>query len=117
MSEFVTFHDLKNKSVFITGGGAGIGAALTDGFMEQGAKVAFVQRSDSTEFVTEMEAKHGRAPLFIKCDITDVAALQSAMAQAEAVNGPIAVVVNNAANDTRHSIADLTPEQWDQAWM
>ena len=114
MSEFVTFHDLKDKSVFITGGGAGIGASLTDGFMEQGADVAFVQRSDSTEFVAEMEAKHGRAPLFIKCDITDVAALQSAMQQAETVHGPVTVVVNNAANDTRHSIAEMTPEKWDQ---
>ncbi|MBL4874696.1 MAG: SDR family oxidoreductase [Rhodobacteraceae bacterium] len=114
MSEFVTFHDLKGKSVFITGGGAGIGASLTDGFMEQGANVAFVQRSDSTKFVAEMEAKHGRTPFFIKCDITDVAALHSAMEKAEAAHGPITVVVNNAGNDTRHSIAEMTPEKWDQ---
>ncbi|MGE4612113.1 MAG: SDR family oxidoreductase [Paracoccaceae bacterium] len=114
MSEFVTFHDLKGKSVFITGGGAGIGASLTDGFLEQGASVAFVQRSDSTEFVAEMESKHDRAPLFIKCDISDVAALQLAMKQAENENGPITVVVNNAANDTRHSIAEMTPDKWDQ---
>jgi len=114
MSEFVTFHDLKDKSVFITGGGAGIGASLTDGFMEQGANVAFVQRSDSTEFVAEMEAKHGRTPLFIKCDITDVVALQTAMLQAEKAHGPVTVVVNNAANDTRHSIDEMTPEKWDQ---
>lgn len=115
MSEFVTFHDLKNKSVFITGGGSGIGASLTDGFMEQGANVAFVQRSVSTEFVAEMNEKHGRDPLFIKCDITDVAALQLAMKQANGVHGPITVVVNNAANDARHSIAELTPSQWDQS--
>tara|TARA_B110001450_G_scaffold253323_1_gene276555 strand:- start:2496 stop:3266 length:771 start_codon:yes stop_codon:yes gene_type:complete len=115
MSEFVTFHDLKDKSVFITGGGAGIGASLTDGFMEQGANVAFVQRSDSTEFVAEMKVKHGRAPLFIKCDITDVAALRASMKQAENTNGPMTAVVNNAANDARHSIANLTPSQWDQS--
>ena len=115
MSEFVTFHDLKDKSVFITGGGSGIGASLTDGFMEQGAKVAFVQRSASTEFVAEMNKKHGRDPLFIKCDITDVAALQLAMKQTQKAHGPITVVVNNAANDARHSIAELTPSQWDQS--
>ncbi len=114
MSDFVTFHDLKNKSVFITGGGSGIGASLTDGFMEQGANVAFVQRSDTAEFVAEMEAKHGRKPLYFKCDITDVAALQSVMKQAEKAHGPITVVVNNAANDTRHSVAEMTPKQWDQ---
>ena len=114
MSVFATFHDLKNKSVFITGGGSGIGAALTDGFMEQGANVAFVQRSDSTEFVTELKTKYGREPLFVECDITDIAALQSAMRLAEKTHGPITVVVNNAANDTRHSISDVTVESWDQ---
>ncbi|MEP5324736.1 SDR family NAD(P)-dependent oxidoreductase, partial [Marinobacter alexandrii] len=51
MSEYVTFHDLKDASVFITGGGSGIGAALTEGFIEQGARVAFVQRSDASAFV------------------------------------------------------------------
>lgn len=113
MSENVTFHDLKGQSIFITGGGSGIGAALTDGFLAQGCKVAFVQRSGADAFVAEMGAKHGIAPLFIKCDITDVAALQAAMAQAAAAHGDIAVVVNNAANDARHSLADITSESWD----
>ena len=80
MSEYVTFHDLKGASVFITGGGAGIGAALTEGFLEQGANVAFVQRSDATAFCDDMAARHGRRPLFIACDITDIAALQNATA-------------------------------------
>ncbi|WGI22775.1 SDR family oxidoreductase [Amylibacter sp. IMCC11727] len=113
MSENVTFHDLKDQSVFITGGGSGIGAALTDGFLAQGCKVAFVQRSDASAFVAEMEAKHGSAPLFIKCDITDVSALQGAMAQAAQAHGDITVVVNNAANDARHNLADITSESWD----
>lgn len=114
MSEFVTFHDLRGQSVFITGGGSGIGAALTDGFMEQGANVAFVQRSDASDFGAEMLAKHGRAPLAIKCDITDIAALRLAMEQSAQAHGAITILVNNAANDTRHTIADVTPETWDQ---
>ena len=76
MSKFVTFHDLQDSSVFITGGGSGIGASLTEGFIEQGAKVAFVQRSDASGFVEEMRQKHGISPLFIQCDITDINALQ-----------------------------------------
>jgi len=40
------YPDLADASVFITGGGTGIGAALTEGFVAQGAKVAFVDRSD-----------------------------------------------------------------------
>ncbi len=113
MSKNVTFHDLKGQSVFITGGGSGIGAALTDGFLAQGCKVAFVQRSDASAFVDDMAAKHGTAPLFIKCDITDVADLQGAMAQAAAAHGDMTVVVNNAANDARHTLADITSESWD----
>ena len=54
MSGFATFHDLKDASVFITGGGAGIGAALTEGFLAQGCRVAFVQRSDASQFAEKM---------------------------------------------------------------
>ncbi len=114
MSQFVSFHDLKGASVFITGGGAGIGAALTEGFIEQGARVAFVQRSDASAFVAEMKDKHGVEPLFIRCDIGDVAALQQAMAQAAAAHGAISVLVNNAANDARHSLEAYTAEDWDR---
>lgn len=110
-----TFHDLKGKSVFITGGGSGIGAFLTEGFLAQGAKVAFVQRSDSRAFCDDMEEKHGNRPLFIACDITDIEALKSALVQAANVHGAIDVLVNNAANDKRHETGDVTEEFYD--WM
>ena len=110
-----TFHDLKGKSVFITGGGSGIGAFLTEGFLAQGAKVAFVQRSDSSAFCDDMEEKHGNRPLFIACDITDIEALKSALGQAADAHGAIDVLVNNAANDKRHETGDVTEEFYD--WM
>lgn len=110
-----TFHDLKGKSIFITGGGSGIGAFLTEGFLAQGAQVAFVQRSDSTAFCDEMEAKHGARPLFIKCDITDIDALKAAISQSAQAHGDIDVLVNNAANDKRHSVAEVDTEFFD--WM
>ncbi len=114
MDRYATFHDLAGASVFITGGGSGIGAALTEGFVAQGAKVAFVQRSDAAEFAGQVGARHGAAPLFLPCDITDVAALQTAMAQAAAAHGPITVLVNNAANDQRHPIEGFAVEDWDR---
>jgi NAD(P)-dependent dehydrogenase (short-subunit alcohol dehydrogenase family) len=114
MTRYATFHDLEGQSVFITGGGSGIGAALTDGFLEQGARVAFVQRSDADPFVAEMTDKHGRAPLFTPCDIIDIAALQAAMARAAEAHGPITVLVNNAADDRRHPIEGFTVEEWDR---
>ncbi|MGR3813345.1 MAG: SDR family NAD(P)-dependent oxidoreductase [Cognatishimia activa] len=110
-----TYQDLRGKSVFITGGGSGIGAFLTEGFLAQGAQVAFVQRSDSTEFCDEMEAKHGNRPLFIQCDITDIEALKAAIAQSSEAHGDIEVLVNNAANDKRHEAGEVDEDFYD--WM
>ena len=115
MPDIATFHDLEGQSVFITGGGSGIGAALTEGFLEQGCRVAFVQRSDAADFAAELGERHGRAPLFIPCDVTDIPALQAAMARAAAAHGPITVLVNNAANDARHPVEGYTVEEWDAA--
>lgn len=108
-----TFHDLAGKSVFISGGGSGIGEYLTEGFVAQGAEVAFVQRSDATELCDRLEKACGSRPLFIKCDVTDIAALQAAMRQAAAAHGDIGVLVNNAAWDNRHPIEGFSVEDWD----
>ncbi len=108
------FPDLRDRSVFITGGGSGIGAALTEGFLRQGARVAFVQRSDASGFVDDMDAATGNRPLFIPCDITDTTALQDAVAQAAAAHGPVLVLVNNAANDDRHKTEEVTPEYYER---
>ncbi|WP_164662223.1 SDR family NAD(P)-dependent oxidoreductase [Tropicibacter sp. Alg240-R139] len=108
----VKFPDLNGKSVFITGGGSGIGAALTEGFIRQGARVAFVQRSDAAPFVEDMASKHGARPLFIACDITDTNALRKAMAEAVEAHGEIEVLINNAADDTRHATEDVDEEFW-----
>lgn len=107
------FPDLKNNSVFITGGGSGIGAEITRAFLQQGARVTFVQRSDATVFCDEMAEATGNRPLFIKCDITDSIAMRAAIAQAAETHGPVQVLVNNAANDTRHSTLDLSDADWD----
>lgn len=108
-----TFHDLAGKSVFISGGGSGIGEYLTEGFIAQGADVAFVQRSDATALCDRLEKTYGSRPLFIKCDVTDIPALQDAIAQAAEANGDINVLVNNAAWDNRHPLDGFTVEEWD----
>ncbi len=113
MNDQAIFPDLKGASVFITGGGSGIGAALSEGFLRQGSKVAFVQRSDGSAFCEQMGQATGNRPLFIACDITDTQALQRATAQAAAAHGPIRVLVNNAANDKRHATLEVTEEFWD----
>ena len=115
MTDTAIYRDLGDASVFVTGGGSGIGAAIVNGFLGQGAKVAFVQRSDAEEFCDGMEARHGSRPLFLPCDISDTAALEDALGRAARVNGPIEVLVNNAANDTRHTTEEVTEEYWDAA--
>jgi NAD(P)-dependent dehydrogenase (short-subunit alcohol dehydrogenase family) len=108
------FPDLSGASVFITGGGSGIGAALVDGFLEQGARVAFVDIADAGGFASEMAAKHGIRPLFLRCDVTDTAALRAAVAEAARAHGPVTVLVNNVANDVRHGTLEVTEEFWDR---
>lgn len=105
--------DLEDASVFITGGGNGIGAALTAGFVAQGAKVAFVGRSDASALVEALAKTAKHRPLFIQCDVTDTNALQAAMDKAATAHGLFKAVVNNAANDMRYDVADITPEIWD----
>lgn len=109
-----TFHDLRGTSVFITGGGSGIGATLTEGFVEQGAKVAFVGRRDASGLCDRIEAKHGSRPLFLPCDVTEIRLLHAAMEAAALAHGPITVLVANAADDTRMPAAEVTPEVWDR---
>jgi NAD(P)-dependent dehydrogenase (short-subunit alcohol dehydrogenase family) len=108
-----TFHDLKGRSVFISGGGSGIGEFLTEGFVAQGAKVAFCQRSDATAFCDRIEKQYGVRPLFLKCDVTDVPSLQDVLARSAEAHGPITVLVNNAAWDNRHALEPFSVEDWD----
>jgi NAD(P)-dependent dehydrogenase (short-subunit alcohol dehydrogenase family) len=115
MSNSTIFPDLKGKSVFITGGGSGIGASLTEGFIAQGAKAAFVQRSDATAFCDTLEERYSNRPLFMPCDITDIDALRACIEQARQANGGINVLVNNAAADTRHKIEGYSVEEWDNS--
>lgn len=107
--------DLRGASVFITGGGSGIGAAITEAFLAQGAEVAFVDITDSRVFCDDMEQRYSKAPLFIKCDIADIGALKQAVQEAEAKLGAITVLVNNAARDDRHSLSSLSQGQWDDS--
>ncbi|MEO1680488.1 MAG: SDR family oxidoreductase [Pseudomonadota bacterium] len=113
MTDLPTFPDLQGASVYVTGGGSGIGALLTEGFLRQGAKVAFVGRSDASAFADEMAEQTGTRPHFMQADITDIPRLKATLTEAAEVNGPVTVLVNNAANDKRHTTEEVTEEFWD----
>jgi NAD(P)-dependent dehydrogenase (short-subunit alcohol dehydrogenase family) len=115
-AQLARFPSLKGKNVFITGGGSGIGAAIVGAFAEQGARVAFVDiETAASEVLCEQLAAAGHIkPLFRHCDIRDIPALQATIQGLAQELGDFDVLVNNAANDQRHQLAEVTLEYWDE---
>jgi D-xylose 1-dehydrogenase len=109
MPDFANYPSLEGRSVFVSGGGSGIGASIVEHFAAQGAKVGFVDINEPAS--KEIAAKTGA--LFLKCDIRDVKAYQAAIGEAAARLGAITVLVNNAAHDERHKLEQVTAEFWD----
>ena len=111
----VTYSDLKNKKVFITGGGSGIGASIVEHFCEQKSEVFFVDINikDSNKLINKLKKKKFRLPKFIECDLLDVAKLQNVIRNIITAKGPINVLVNNAANDQRHKTEDVDEKYWE----
>ncbi len=109
------YPDLKDRTVLITGGGSGIGAAFVEAFVRQESQVAFfdIQEESSLELVRKL-ATVNQEPLFVKCDVTDINALKKAVAEVENKLGAVRVLINNAASDERHEPEDVTPEYWEQ---
>jgi len=120
MSLSAIYPSLAGRTVFISGGSTGIGTAFVEQFHAQGARVGFVgrNRAAADELLAHIAAgpaaARAPAPLFIPCDVTDIEALRGAIAQTRAAFGPIGALVNNAANDQRHRVEEVTPEFWDQ---
>jgi NAD(P)-dependent dehydrogenase (short-subunit alcohol dehydrogenase family) len=112
-----TYASLAGRVVLITGGASGIGAAFVRAFAAQHARVAFLDiDTEAGEALTrEVAATSRTAPLFVPCDIIDIDALRSAIALVQKSLGDAAVLVNNAANDQRQVLADVTPSEFD--WM
>ena len=112
-----TYSGLADRVVLITGGASGIGAAFVRAFAAQRARVAFldIDANAGESLVREVTTAGGAAPLFVPCDLLDIDALRAAMAEAHRSLGDAAVLVNNAANDQRQVLADVTPAEFD--WM
>jgi D-xylose 1-dehydrogenase len=104
------YPDLNGKAVAVTGGASGIGAAITTQFHAQGAQVvAFDINVDAGR---ALAATLGDGIQFVALDLTDLEALAAAFAKAGAALGGFDILVNNAAHDDRHAIADVTPAYW-----
>ena len=110
-----TYPSLRGRTVLVTGGGSGIGAAITRRFAEQGARVGFldIAREPSEALAAEL-TEAGLAVRFVPCDLRDIAALRRGVDAVRDAFGPIGVLVNNAAHDERHATPDVTPEMFDE---
>ena len=115
---FATYPSLRDRAVLITGGATGIGESLVSHFAQQGARVAFfdIQDEPARALAERLVVAGCPEPLYLPCDLTDVAALQEAVQKALDSLGGVDVLVNNAANDQRHSIDDVTAESFDRSF-
>ena len=111
----VKYLDLKNKRVFISGGGSGIGASIVEHFCEQNSEVYFIDIDvkASNKLIKSIKKKKLKAPNFIECNILDVKKLQKIIKDIITKKGPIHCLVNSAANDDRHSTDQVDEKYWD----
>ncbi len=111
----VKYLDLKNKRVFISGGGSGIGSTIVEHFCEQKSEVYFIDIDikSSKKLIQDIKKKKLRTPNFIECNILDIKKLQRIIKEIIIKKGPINCLVNNAANDDRHSTEQVNEKYWD----
>jgi D-xylose 1-dehydrogenase len=112
---YAIYPSLADKRVVVTGGGSGIGAAIVAAFVEQGARVSFIDVAENDSL--QLESAHaGRAhpPKFYRCDLRDVDAIERTFGEIASAMGGIDVLVNNAANDDRHQWDTVSAAYWDE---
>lgn len=109
------YPDLADRGVLITGGGSGIGAALTTAFAAQGAKVAFIDVArDVSEALVHQLSGTSRHPVhYLEADLRNVSAAANAVERAASLLGGLGVLINNAALDDRHDLLEMTETFWD----
>lgn len=99
---------LRGKVAVVTGGGRGIGRGIVDRFLEEGAKVAILQRQPVDEALSENDDV-----VHFSVDLQNIDSLREAVDQVAEYFGKIDVVVNNAGIMFEATISEITPENWD----
>lgn len=115
VEEGAIYPSLAGKRVIVSGGGTGIGEGIVEAFARQGSAVAFVDIQDApSQSLVARLADAAVKPLFVHCDITDCADYGAKIGEIVERLGGCDVLVNNAANDDRHNVEEVTPAYWDE---
>ena len=110
----VKYLDLKSKRVFITGGGSGIGASIVEHFCKQGSEVYFVDINliETKKLLKKIKKNKFRSPTFLECNLLDIKKLEKIIKKIISTKGAINVLINNAANDDRHTTDQVDEKYW-----
>lgn len=113
---FAKYPSLRDRVILITGGATGIGQSFVNHFVNQDARVAFmdIDSNAGEQLVQAISGDNKLPPIFVRCDVRDIDSLQSSIGRINDTIGPIAVLINNAANDERHASREITSQYWDQ---
>lgn len=113
-SRLATYPSLADRTVFITGGATGIGAAFVEAFARNGAKVAFVDidREAAAQLVSRLDGELGQFIWFREVDVTDSELLEAAIHDWGKAVGGLHTLINNAASDARHELGSFGPSDW-----
>lgn len=116
-SQFAQYPSLRGRCVLVTGGASGIGEAIVEAFAEQGGRVAFldVQDEAAERLVARCAAAGHFPPVYERCDLTDTGDLRAAVERVLARFSGVDALINNAGDDLRHTVEEVTPEFWDRA--
>jgi NAD(P)-dependent dehydrogenase (short-subunit alcohol dehydrogenase family) len=114
-SPSAVYNSLKGKVVLVTGGASGIGEAIVEAFVRQGSRVLFLDLQDDAarSLIQQCHGAECTPPEYFHCDLANTSELQSVTQEIFCSFPTIDVLVNNAGNDKRHKIEDVTSEFWD----
>lgn len=114
-AEFATYPSLAGQHAFVSGGASGLGREFVSQLAAQGARVSFVDIDEASgrALAAEIARRGDPEPTFTVVDVRDVPALVGAIRRRVEAAGPVTVLVNNAANDSRHAVDAVDVELWD----
>ena len=115
----VEYFDLKNKRALISGGASGIGSSIVEHLCEQGVEVYFfdINKKEAQKTINRIKKKNFKIPTFVECNVQKIKQYKNLIFDIIKRKGPIDILVNNASNDERHSLEQITEKYWDERMM